>query len=88
MKRRISLLVATAALAGTVAFPALASAHNRALIWLPTGVCVQVGGLNYVFLGPDKIEALDLDPNVDGDNFGTSWAFEMGNTPLEKGACP
>jgi hypothetical protein len=86
MKRR-SLLVA-ATLTALLALPAAASAHNRALVWTPNGDCIQVGALNEVYPGPDKTTKLDLDPVVDGDNFGTSWAAGQGNSTLEKGACP
>ena len=72
MKRR-SLLVA-ATLAALLALPAVASAHNRGLVWTPNGDCIQVGALNEVYPGPDKTTKLDLDPVAEGDNFGTSWA--------------
>ena len=88
MNRRISLLVAAAALIATFALPGVATAHNRGLVILPNGDCVQVGALNEVFLGNDPTNKLDLDPVVEGDNFGTSWAATRGNSKLEKGACP
>ena len=88
MKRRLSLLATAATLAAMLAFPAVAAAHNRGLVWLPNGGCVQVGALNEVYPGPDKTEKLDLDPVAEGDNFGTSWAAARGNSALEKGVCP
>jgi hypothetical protein len=64
-----------------------ASAHNRGLVWLPTGVCVQVGSLKSVTL-PDGT-FLDLRPEtVPADEIGTSFAAEEGNSAVEKGACP
>lgn len=67
-----------------------ASAHNRGLIWLPTGECVQVGSLKSVLLGPDKTTQLDLIPEDAPDQVGTSFvaAAELGHAPLELGDCP
>jgi hypothetical protein len=66
------------------------SAHNRALVWLPDGGCVQVGSLKSVFV-PALGTYLDLYPD-DGpyplDEYGTSFAASQGNSALEKGACP
>jgi len=87
MKRRYSLLLA-AALTALLAFPGLASAHNRGLVMLPNDGCVEVGALNEVYPGPERTTKLDLDPETDGDNFGTSWAATRGNSALEKGVCP
>ncbi len=88
--RRVSLLVAAAVMALALAFPAAASAHNRALVWLPNGGCVQVGSLKSVWV-PGKDEYQDLYPG-DGpypnDEYGTSFAAGRGNSALEKGACP
>lgn len=86
--RRLTLLAATAALAALMALPGLAAAHNRGLVILPSGECIQVGALNEVRPGPLKDTLLDLDPITDGDNFGTSWAATRGNSALEKGVCP
>ena len=88
MKRRRSLLLAAATLTALLTFPGVVSAHNRGLVWLPNGDCIQVGALNEVLLGPDKTTKLDLAPDVEGDNFGTSWAATRGQSALEKGACP
>jgi hypothetical protein len=88
MKRRHSLLLTAAALAALLALPGVASAHNRGLVWLPSGGCIQAGALNEVYPGPDKTTKLDLDPVTEGDNFGTSWAATRGQSALEKGACP
>lgn len=88
MIRRLTLLAATAALAALLALPGIAAAHNRGLVILPDGRCVQVGALNEVRPGPDKDTLLDLDPIAEGDNFGASWAATRGNSALEKGACP
>lgn len=86
MKIRRSL-VAAIALAAMLTLPSVAAAHNRGRVILPDGRCVQVGALNEVYPGPDKSTKLDLDPIVEGDNFGTSWAAGRGNSTLEKGAC-
>ena len=63
-----------------------ASAHNRALVWLPTGECVQVGSLKSVIL-PDGT-FLDLRPETPADEIGTAYAADEGNSALEKGQCP
>ena len=88
--RRVSLLVAATSMAAALAFPAMATAHNRALVWLPNGGCVQVGSLKSVFV-PALGTYLDLYPD-DGpyplDEYGTSFAASQGNSALEKGACP
>jgi len=74
-------------MAATLAIAPAAGAHNRALIWLPTGECVQVGSLKSVTL-PDG-SFLDLRPEtVPADEIGTSFAAEEGNSALEKGQCP
>ena len=86
--RRLTMLAATAALAALMALPGLAAAHNRGLVILPSGECIQVGALNEVRPGPLKDTLLDLDPITEGDNFGTSWAATRGNSALEKGVCP
>lgn len=88
--RRLSLLVAAITLAGALAFPAIAAAHNRGLVWLPSGDCVQVGSLTSLFV-PGKDAYLDLFPD-DGpyplDEYGASFAAMQGNSAVEKGACP
>ena len=90
MKRRISLLATAAGMVAMLAFAPAASAHNRGLVWLPTGECVQVGSLESVFV-PAFGTYLDLYPD-DGpyplDEYGTSFAASQGNSALEKGACP
>lgn len=90
MKRRISLLATAASLLVAFAVATPAAAHNRALVWLPNGGCVQVGSLKSVFV-PALGTYLDLYPN-DGpyplDEYGTSFAASQGNSALEKGACP
>lgn len=86
MKRRLVILTAAALV--TLSLPSATSAHNRGLVWLPTGECVQVGSLKSVYPGPDKTTELDLDPTVEGDNIGTSYAALQGNSAVEKGACP
>jgi hypothetical protein len=90
MKRRISFLVALVAMGAALAFPTVASAHNRGLVWLPNGECVQVGSLKSVWV-PGKDAYQDLNP-ADGpyplDEYGTSFAADRGNSALEKGACP
>ena len=86
MKRRVYFLAAAAAAMVLTLAPA-ASAHNRALIILPSGDCVQVGSLKSVSL-PDGT-LLDLRPETQpADEFGTAFAADEGNSALEKGACP
>lgn len=88
--RRLSLLVTAASMAAALAFPAVVGAHNRGLVWLPSGECVQVGSLESVFV-PGKDAYLDLYPQ-DGpypnDEYGTSFAAMQGNSAVEKGSCP
>jgi hypothetical protein len=87
MKRRISLLATAAGMVAMLAFAPVASAHNRGLVWLPTGECVQVGSLKSVTL-PDGT-FLDLRPETyPADEIGTAFAAEEGNSAVEKGACP
>lgn len=87
--RRLSLLVAAVTMAGALAFPATAAAHNRGLVWLPSGDCVQVGSLKSLFV-PGKDAYQDLYPQ-DGpyplDEYGASFAAMQGNSAVEKGAC-
>lgn len=88
--RRVSLLVAAASMAAALAFPAVTAAHNRGLVWLPSGDCVQVGSLKSLFV-PALGTYLDLDPSDGGyplDEYGTSFAASQGNSAVEKGACP
>jgi hypothetical protein len=63
-----------------------ASAHNRALVWLPTGDCVQVGSLKSVIL-PDGT-FLDLRPETAPDEIGTAYAAFVGTSARETGQCP
>ena len=88
--RRRSLILAATTLATLLAFPAVTSAHNRGLVWLPSGECVQVGSLKSVYV-PGQDGYLDLYP-ADGpyplDEYGTSFAAMQGNSAVEKGACP
>ena len=86
MKRRISLLATAAGMVATLAIAPAASAHNRGLVWLPTGECVQVGSLKSVTL-PDGT-FLDLRPETPQDEIGTAYAADEGNSKLEKGTCP
>jgi hypothetical protein len=89
MKRRVSFLAAAAAMVVVLTFPAAVSAHNRGLVWLPTGECVQVGSLKSVSPGPDKDTFLDLRPETTpADEIGTAFAADEGNSAVEKGACP
>ena len=87
--RRLSLLVAAVTMAGALAFPTIAAAHNRGLVWLPSGDCVQVGSLKSLFV-PGKDAYQDLYP-ADGpyplDEYGASFAAMQGNSAVEKGAC-
>lgn len=86
MKRRVSLLAATA-LAALLAFPAVASAHNRAHIILPTGECIIVGSEKSVTLPSGDL--LDLRPEtVPADEIGTAFAADQGNSRLQKFGCP
>ena len=88
MKRRISLLATAAGMVVALAIAPSAAAHNRALVWLPSGECVQVGSLKSVYPGPDKTTPLDLRPETPQDEIGTAFAADQGNSKLEKGACP
>jgi hypothetical protein len=85
------LLVTAITLLTLLALPAVAAAHNRGLVWLPTGECVQIGSLKSVSPGPDKDTLLDLDPSTHwtiADEIGTSFAASRGNSAVEKGVCP
>ena len=90
MKRRISLLATAVGMVAALAVAPSVSAHNRGLVWLPDGGCVQVGSLESVWV-PGMDAYLDLYPE-DGpyplDEYGTSFAAMQGNSALEKGACP
>jgi len=86
VKRRISLLATAVGMVAALAIAPSASAHNRGLVWLPTGECVQVGSLKSVTL-PDGT-FLDLRPETQADEIGTSFAADQGNSALEKGQCP
>jgi hypothetical protein len=86
MKRRISLLATAVGMVAALAIAPAAAAHNRGLVWLPTGDCVQVGSLKSVTL-PDGT-FLDLRPDTPQDEIGTAFAAEEGNSAVEKGACP
>lgn len=87
MKRRISLLATAAGMVVALAIAPTAAAHNRGLVWLPTGECVQVGSLKSVTL-PDGT-LLDLRPEtVPADEIGTAFAADEGNSAIEKGDCP
>jgi hypothetical protein len=86
MKRRISLLATAVGMVAALAIAPAAAAHNRGLVWLPTGECVQVGSLKSVTL-PDGT-LLDLRPETPQDEIGTAFAAEEGNSAVEKGACP
>jgi hypothetical protein len=89
MKRRISLLATAASLVDVLAVASPAAAHNRGLVWLPTGECVQVGSLKSVYPGPDKSTQLDLRPEtIPADEIGTAYAADEGNSKIEKGDCP
>lgn len=86
MKRRISLLATAAGMVVALAIAPTAAAHNRGLVWLPTGECVQVGSLKSVIL-PDGT-FLDLRPETAPDEIGTAYAAGEGNSALELGQCP
>lgn len=86
MKGRLYFLTAVAAAAAAFAVAPTASAHNRAHLILPDGSCIIVGSEKSVTL-PDGT-LLDLDPSVDGDNIGTSYAGYQGNSAIAKGPCP
>ena len=87
MKRRISLLATAAGMVVALAVAPTAAAHNRGLVWLPTGECVQVGSIKSVTL-PDGT-LLDLRPETTPqDEIGTAFAADEGNSAVEKGACP
>ena len=79
-------LVVAAALGLSLGLPAVASAHNRAHLVLPTGKCIIVGSEKSVTL-PDGT-LLDLRPETPADEYGASFAAEEGQSAIEKGACP
>ena len=85
MKRRVYFVAAVAAAAALAVAPT-ASAHNRAHLILPDGSCIIVGSEKSVAL-PDGT-LLDLDPTVEGDEIGTSYAAYQGNSAIAKGPCP
>lgn len=81
------VIAGAAAAAMVLTIAPVASAHNRALVMLPNGDCVQVGSEKSVTL-PDG-SLLDLRPETQpADEFGTAYAADEGNSALEKGACP
>jgi hypothetical protein len=85
MKRRGYFLAAVAAAAAFAVAPT-ASAHNRAHLILPDGSCIIVGSEKSVSLPEGTL--LDLDPSVEGDEIGTSYAAYQGNSAIAKGPCP
>lgn len=79
--------IAAAAVAMVLTLAPAAGAHNRGLVILPSGDCVQVGSLKSVSL-PDGT-LLDLRPETQPqDEIGTAFAADEGNSALEKGDCP
>jgi len=78
--------IALSAMILALALPAAATAHNRAHLILPDGSCIIVGSEKSVTL-PDGTQ-LDLDPYLEGDEIGTSYAAYQGNSAIEKGPCP
>jgi hypothetical protein len=85
LKRRM-YFIAAAAVAMVLTLAPAAGAHNRGLVILPSGDCVQVGSLKSVSL-PDGT-LLDLRPETPQDEIGTAFAADEGNSALEKGDCP
>ena len=85
-RKQIGSLLAGLAAALLLVLAPTASAHNRAHLVLPNGQCIIVGSEKSVVL-PDGT-LLDLDPYVEGDEIGTSFAALQGNSAIEKGACP
>jgi hypothetical protein len=83
---RVGSLLAGLAAALLLVLAPTASAHNRAHLVLPNGRCIVVGSEKSVML-PDGT-LLDLDPYVEGDEIGTSFAALQGNSAIEKGPCP
>jgi hypothetical protein len=83
---RVSSLLAGLAATLLLVLAPTASAHNRAHLVLPNGRCIVVGSEKSVML-PDGT-LLDLDPYVEGDEIGTSFAALRGNSAIEKGPCP
>jgi len=83
--KKISTVLLVLVTALTLA--AVASAHNRAHIILPSGECIIVGSEKSVTL-PDGT-LLDLRPETTpADEIGTAFAADEGNSFLQKGACP
>jgi hypothetical protein len=89
MKRRIYLLATGLGMVVALTIGPTASAHNRGLVWLPSGECVQVGSLKSLWV-PGKDAYQDLYPADGGfplDEYGASFAAMQGNSAVEKGAC-
>jgi hypothetical protein len=87
MMKKITALLVLAMATLALTFAPAASAHNRAHVILPTGVCIIVGSEKSVDL-PDG-SMLDLRPEtVPADEIGTAFAADEGDSRLQKGACP
>ena len=88
MNKKLMCLPAAVLVGATeMAFNTVASAHNRAHIILPSGVCIIVGSEKSVTL-PDGT-LLDLRPETfPADEVGTAFAAEEGQSRIEKGPCP
>jgi hypothetical protein len=76
IKSRVMLIVMAAILALMVVVGS-AMAHNAGHIHLPTGECVDVGSGKHAH----NPEQQDHIPGP-GDQYGTRYAAELGNTPI------
>jgi hypothetical protein len=74
----------------------VALAHNAGHIFLPSGVCVDVGSSKHGplvnqnaphIVNPDGTYSLDLIPGP-GDQYGARFAATRGNTPIRPSNCP
>jgi hypothetical protein len=84
--KQIGTLLASLTAALLLVLAPTASAHNRAHLILPDGSCIIVGSEKSVTLPGGTL--LDLDPYVEGDEIGTSYAAYQGNSAIAKGPCP
>ena len=87
MRSRIWITV----LVSVLALPAVARAHNVGHVFLPDGVCLEVGSVKEApLVGQDRTQ-LDLGPataNPPRVEYGTSFVGFWGNTPILPGRCP
>ena len=75
LRRRAIAFAVAAAFAGALIAPAATSAHNAGHLHLSNGRCQDVGS------GKHHDHA-DKYPDTPGDEYGTRWAADQGNTPI------